>query len=89
MTLNEKTLKKENIIFKIISRQLKKSKEKKIDALIRMNGWMNSEMNPPHIDCLFTHMKNCEPLVFLPRLAIDNKNGLSCLRSNDSSENGK
>lgn len=25
-----------------------------------------------------TYIKNCEPLVSLPRFAIDNKNGLSC-----------
>lgn len=31
-------------------------------------------------------MKNCEPLVFFPRLAIDNKNGRSCIISKFSSE---
>lgn len=30
-------------------------------------------------------MKNCDPLVPLPRFAIDKRNGLSCLTSNDSS----
>lgn len=32
-----------------------------------------------------THMKNCEPLVSFPRLAIDNRKALSCLRVKFSS----
>ncbi len=32
-----------------------------------------------------THMKNCEPLVSFPRLAIDNRKALSCLRMKFSS----
>lgn len=33
-----------------------------------------------------TYMKNCEPLVFFPRLAIDSKKGRSCVISKFSSE---
>ena len=34
-------------------------------------------------------MKNWEPLVSLPRLAMDSKKGLSCFRRRFSSERGK
>lgn len=34
-----------------------------------------------------THIKNCDPFVFFPRLAIDNRNGLSCFNVKFSSEN--
>ena len=34
-----------------------------------------------------TVIKNCEPLVFGPELAIDNKNGTSCLKRKFSSGN--
>lgn len=32
-----------------------------------------------------SYMKNCEPFVFLPRLAMDNRNGLSWVNVNASS----
>lgn len=38
--------------------------------------------------CLVSYIKNCDPLVFLPRFAIDKRNGFSCLISNDSSRSG-
>lgn len=34
-------------------------------------------------------MKNCEPLVSFPRLAMDNRNALSCLRVKFSSVRGR
>ncbi len=34
-----------------------------------------------------TVMKNCEPFVFGPELAIDNKNGTSCFKRKFSSGN--
>lgn len=33
-----------------------------------------------------SYMKNCDPLVFLPRLAMDNRKGFSCFSVNSSSE---
>lgn len=36
-----------------------------------------------------THMKNCEPLVSFPRLAIDSRKALSCLRVRFSSVGGR
>lgn len=38
---------------------------------------------------IVTHMKNCEPFVSFPRLAIDNRKALSCLRVKFSSVGGR
>lgn len=40
-------------------------------------------------DPLKTYMKNCDPFVFFPLLAIDSINGSVCFMSNDSSRKNK
>jgi hypothetical protein len=43
----------------------------------------NIQINSGH-----THIKNCDPLVFGPRLAMDKMKGCSCFSSRFSSING-
>lgn len=63
----------------------KSSSARQRSAVANVCAFVLSNLEP--LFCIAsTHMKNCEPFVFLPRLAIESKNGLSCFNVNSSSE---
>lgn len=49
----------------------------------RIKTWDQKDLVSTRLNV--SYMKNCEPFVLAPRLAIDSKKGLSCLKMNPSS----